>query len=358
MAILDSMLNKNTSPVISVAMPVYNGEMHLAEALDSILNQTYTNFEFIIIDDGSTDNSLQMLQRYQKRDARIRLIARENKNLATTLNDVIDLARGKWIARMDQDDIALPHRFERQLEWLERTGADIAGSWVKRFGTADKRVVRLFETDEAIKMELLFRSPFAHPSVMMRAELVRQLYYDKIWEKAEDYDLWERAAEAGWKMTNVPEVLLFYRVHTTQISTKTAALQQQLGQAIRRRYWKFIFHSMQLNQTKLDEVLRVFDPSISNIDMNVVDESFSELLKHSNGESRDVIFNHMTQLYLKVASSCPNIVSRWGRLNQKFGEGDGTATKFKLWLFRLLRLRADSYLFRQLKKIYVWKASH
>jgi hypothetical protein len=92
--------------------------------------------------------------------------------------------------------------------------------------------------------------------------------------------------------------------------------------------------------------------------MNVVDESFSELLKHSNGESRDVIFNHMTQLYLKVASSCPNIVSRWGRLNQKFGEGDGTATKFKLWLFRLLRLRADSYLFRQLKKIYVWKASH
>lgn len=356
--IVDAGIGEGALPVISVALPVYNGGQYLAEAIDSILAQTFADFELIIIDDGSTDNSLQVLRNYQKRDARIRLIARENRNLATTLNDIIDLARGKWIARMDQDDIALPHRFERQLEWLKETGADISGSWVQRFGSSDKRLVRLRQTDEAIKMEMLFCSPFAHPTVMMRTVLVKQLRYDSAWEKAEDYDLWQRAAEAGWKMTNVPEVLLLYRVHTAQISTKTAPLQQQLGQGIRRRYWEFMSHSMQLNQTRIDESLKIFDPSLFDIDMDAVDVSFTELLQHSHGESRDVIFSHVTRLYLSVASSCPNIVSRWEALNRRFGKDWGGTTKFKLWLFRLLRIRTNGYLFKQLKKIYIWRASH
>lgn len=356
-AVLDASLSDDKKPVISVAMPVYNGGLHLAEALDSILAQTYTNFEFIIIDDGSTDSSLKVLMEYQKKDARIRLISRENRNLATTLNDIIDLSRGKWIARMDQDDIALPHRFEAQLEWLEKTNADIAGSWVKRFGTSDKRIVMLPQTDEAIKVDLLFRSPFAHPSVMMRSEFVKKLRYDKSWEKAEDYDLWTRASEAGWIMTNVPEVLLLYRVHATQISTKTAAIQQQLGQGIRRRYWKFLFNSMSLNRTIIDESLKIFESPMVDINMNAVDMSFAELLQHSHIESREIIFSHLTRLYLKAATSCPDIVSRWGKLNLEFGEGWGAVTKFKLWLFRLLRIHSDGYLFRQLKRIHVWRSS-
>ena len=84
--------------------------------------QTFADFELIIIDDGSTDGSLRILQEYQKRDARIRLISRENRNLAATLNESVEIARGKWVARMDQDDIALPQRFERQLKWLEKDG--------------------------------------------------------------------------------------------------------------------------------------------------------------------------------------------------------------------------------------------
>ena len=351
-------LGEAIRPLISVAMPVYNGERYLAEAIDSILAQTYNNFELIIIDDGSTDNSLQVLRGYEKRDARIRLVARENRNLATTLNDIIDLARGKWLARMDQDDIALPQRFERQLQWLERTEADIAGSWIQRFGTSDKRIVKLCQSDEAIKIELLFCSPFAHPSVMIKTELVRSLQYDKTWEKAEDYDLWERAAEAGWKMTNVPEVLLLYRVHIAQISIKTAALQQQLGQCIQRRYWEYMFHKLQLSPVGIDETLKVFDSSITSIDMNVVDESFAALMQHSGGESKKVIFNHVTRLYLKLASNCPDIISRWGKLNRQFGTGCGCATKVKLWVLHLLKIRQGSYFFKQLKKLYVWKASH
>lgn len=352
-----STLGMEAEPLISVVLPVYNGEQYVAEAIDSVLSQTFTNFELIMVDDGSTDGSHRILSEYERSDPRIRVISRENRGLATTLNDSIDIARGSWIARMDSDDIALPHRFERQLEWLERTGADISGSWVQRFGSSDRRVVRLCQTDEAIKMAMLFCSPFAHPAVIMRTALVKRLRYNKMWEKAEDYDLWERAAEAGWRMTNVPEVLLWYRVHPEQISTLTANRQQQLTQDIRRRYWAFVSHSIGLNQRWIDEVLKTSELSLSEVDMDAVDALFTRLLQQSHGESRAVIFDHATRLYYRVAANCPDIASRWGKLNREFGEGFRIATKFQLWLFRLLRVGVDGALFKQIKRLYIWRAS-
>lgn len=356
-SIQNAQIDNAITPLISVVLPVYNGEKYLAGAIDSILAQSFANFELIMIDDGSADGSQQILSEYERRDPRVRVIVRENRGLATTLNDSIDIARGAWIARMDQDDIALPYRLERQLQWLERTGSDIAGSWVRRFGAGDKRVVRLRQTDEAIKMEMLFCCPFAHPTVMMRTALVKQLHYDSACEKAEDYDLWERAAEAGWKMTNVPEVLLLYRIHAEQISTRTASHQKQVGQEIRLRYWEFMVYSTQLKRKQIDEVLKIFEPSFSTVDMDVVDASFAGLLQYSHGESRDVIFDNMTRLYYKTAASCPNIVSRWGKLNREFGEGWGAATKFQLLVFRILRVRRGGTLFKQLKKLYLWMAA-
>lgn len=358
---IETTASNNSAPLISVVLPVYNGEKYLGEAIDSILAQTFTDFELIMIDDGSTDSSLQILRKYNQLDSRIRLVARENRGLATTLNELIDIARGEWVARMDQDDIALPQRFERQLEWLKQTGADISGSWVRRFGSSDKRLVRLRQTDEAIKMEMLFCSPFAHPSVMMRTALIKKLYYDKAWEKAEDYDLWERAAEAGWRMTNVPEVLLFYRVHAAQISTNTANIQQQQGQGIRQRYWEFVFHSMGLKRKSIEETLKLFVPPVPDIDididMDIVDMSFRELLHNSHGESKKVIFEHATRLYFIVAANNSNVVSLWGKLNQEFGDEWGGIVKFKLLVFRVLRIRTDSFLFINLKKLYIWRAS-
>jgi len=354
---LSTNLSETLRPLISVAMPVYNGEQYLAEAIESILAQTFNNFELIIIDDGSTDNSLQILRTYEKRDSRIKLVARENRNLATTLNDIANLALGKWLARMDQDDIALPQRFERQLQWLEQIEADIAGSWVQRFGASDKRLVRLSETDEAIKMEMLFCSPFAHPSVIMRTSLVKQLCYDKTWEKVEDYDLWERAARAGCKMTNVPEVLLLYRVHDTQISTKTANTQQQLTQQIRQRYWKFVGSSMQLDRKLVDEGMKIFELPLLEVDMDAVDILFTGLLRSCHGESRTIVFDHVTRLYFRAAARCPDIVQRWGKLNREFGESWGASTKLKLMVFRLLRIQIGGELFKHLKRVHVWIAS-
>ena len=345
-------INKKLSPVISVAMPVFNGDKYLAEAIDSILAQTFTDFEFIIIDDGSKDGSLNILREYEKRDSRIRLIARENRNLSDTLNEIILLARGQWVARMDQDDIALPQRFERQLQWLEQTGADICGGWIQLFGAADKRILKHPQTDSAVKMELLFGSSFAHPTVIMKAELVKKLRYDKAWEHCEDYDLWERAVHAGWKMTNVPEVLLMYRQHEEQTSKVTSTKKLQLTQKIRRRYWQFIIESMNLNEEWIDEVIKLREPSPVKVNMNDVDSAFLALLQCNHGESRAIIFDHATRLYFRAAANCPDAATRWCELNHRFGYSNGRTTICQLWLMSTFKLGPNARLFQFFKKLY------
>lgn len=346
--------SEQVSPIISVVLPVYNGEKYLAEAIDSILAQTVTNFELLVINDGSTDDSLAMLQHYQTMDARIRLVSRENKGLVATLNEGIDLARGEWLARMDQDDIALPQRFEQQLQWLAQTGADICGSWVRFFGTADGRILKHPQTDAALKVALLFGSVFAHPSVIMRTALVRQLHYDNRFEKAEDYDLWERVAHADWKMVNVPEVLLLYRLHEQQMSTAFALEQQKLTQQIRRRHWLFLADSMDIKPEWIDEVMKIREPSVSSPNMDIVDCVFNKLLQHHHGEARIVIFDHVTRLYFRVAANCPDIVARWSRLNKNFGNDLGFKIKCRLWILNILRIDSDRNLFNSLKKFYFY----
>lgn len=340
------------APLISVALPVYNAEKYLAEAIDSILAQTFTDFELIIIDDGSSDKSLEIIKKYQLRDSRIITVARENQKLVATLNEIIDLARGKWLARMDQDDIALPSRFERQLEWLEKTDADICGGWIRLFGGDSNQVVKHGQTAEAIKMELLFGTPFAHPTVMMKTEKVKSLRYDKAWEKCEDYDLWERAARAGWIMTNVPELLLHYRQHDSQISNEASSKQQELTQKIRRRYWNFMFESMTLKKEWIDEVLKLRDPLSPKPNMHDINLAFEALLEQNRGEARTVIFEHATKLYFRAAAICPDVPYWWFNLNRKFGVGLGLGMVFNLFLLSIFKLKPNSKLFLQLKKFY------
>lgn len=350
--ISEEKVSEKTAPIISVALPVYNGERYLAEAIDSILAQTHVDFELIILDDGSTDASLDILRSYEKRDARIRFIYRENKGLVVTLNEIIDLAKGKWIARMDQDDIAMPQRFEKQLQWLEQTNADICGSWVQFFGTSDQRILKHPCSDAAIKMTLLFGSPLAHPTVFMKTELIKKLRYDPVWDKAEDYDLWERADRAGWKMTNIPEVLLSYRQHEAQISSATSIKQQELTQKIRYRRWVFVFESLNLNKSWIDEVLKLREPSAIKSNMDAVDSAFTALLQQTQGEARATVLDHMTRLYYRATADCPDIALRWHRLNRTFGTELGLATVLKLWLLSMLKFNSDSKAFSFLKQIY------
>ena len=119
---------ESEQPLVSVLMPVYNGEKYLSEAIESILNQSFLDFEFIILNDGSTDNSLNIINRYKNKDARIKLVSRENKGVVFTRNELIDLAMGDWIAWMDQDDVSHVDRLKEQLIRLKNQAADVCGS--------------------------------------------------------------------------------------------------------------------------------------------------------------------------------------------------------------------------------------
>lgn len=346
------MSRKPDSPIISVVLPVFNAAPFVERAIRSILQQSVSDFELIVINDGSTDASLELLERLQAQDVRIILLSRENKGLVATLNEGILMAQGQWLARMDADDIALPQRFEQQLRQLEQTASDICGSWVQHFGTTDQRVIQYPQSDAAIKAGLLFNPCFAHPTVIVRTSLIKQFLYDPEWEKCEDYDLWERAARAGWKMTNVPAVLLHYRQHSSQISTASLVKQHALTQKIRHRYWTHVFETLQLDTTNIDAVLNLRENAPSETDLPAADRAFNALLQCHKGESRAVIFDNITRLYFRAAALNTDSIARWGKLNTLYGKDFALGTKTKLWFLRTLSIHPHSNLFRFLKKIH------
>ena len=204
-------------PAISVIMPVYNAGAFLKESIDSILLQSFTNFEFFIIDDASTDNSVEIIQLYT--DKRIRFIQKPvNTGYTDSLNLAIPMAKGGYIARMDADDIALPQRFQQQFQYMEdHPDTLVLGTAYKIIGT-DNMIQLPLSCGEA-KVVSIMNVPVAHPTVMMRKEIFSeyQFLYNKKYEPAEDYDLWTRVQEIGL-IENLPEPLLYYRQHSTQQS--------------------------------------------------------------------------------------------------------------------------------------------
>ena len=210
--------------LVSVVMSVYNSEKYLSEAIESILNQIYTNFEFIIVNDGSTDSSLDIIQEYMAKDERIVLISRENKGLPYSLNEGIEIAKGEYIARMDADDISLPTRFEEQVRFMEENiEIGICGIWAEVFGENVKNsILKQPPTHEEMKIRLLFSVCFAHPTVMMRKEILvkHKLKYNLDYVNAQDYELWSKISEFT-RMANIPKVLLKYRVSENSITTIT-----------------------------------------------------------------------------------------------------------------------------------------
>lgn len=200
---------------ISALMSVYNGERHLAQAVESILNQTFTDFQFIIIDDGSTDGTRAILESYG--DSRIVLIYnQENMGLPRSLNRGLALAQGEYVARIDADDVAMPHRFERQIAFLEKhPEIGILGSACQLIDTngREQGFWRMPPNDLQIRWKSLLATPFCHPTVMMRRDVLTQngLKYDEALLIPEDYDLWTRMLKYT-RGANLSEPLIQYRL--------------------------------------------------------------------------------------------------------------------------------------------------
>lgn len=238
------------TPFLTVIMPVYNGQAYLNAAIDTVLNQTFKNFELIIIDDGSTDNSEEIIRQYT--DPRIRFLKNDkNRGVAYTRSRGLTEAKGDYLAWMDCDDLISPEKFEKQLQFLqENPDIGICGTWWVRFGEGRPRVLKSPTDPEIIKASLLFYPAINPATAMMRMSYVNQfnLKYDHRLLIAEDYDFYFEAS-FHFPMQNIGEVLYSYRASETSIMKKFSDQEAKMMEFHKIIYSK-AFDKLQIEKTE------------------------------------------------------------------------------------------------------------
>ena len=270
------------NPKITVLMPVYNGETYLAEAIESILNQTFADFEFLIIDDGSTDTTWNILINFH--DPRIRLVKNnQNIGITKTLNKGLQLARGNYIARMDADDICFPKRLQCQKTFLdENLNFAMVGSWIEIIDEIGRKIKRInFPiVPYLLKWRLLYTNTFAHSAVMFRKNAVLGIsgYLDN-YKHTEDYDLWSRLS-IHWEIANIPVVLVSWRFCEESISVKNAKKQKETTEQIAKRNIGYVIgeHPDQTHFECLRELYTSTTKSLSCEDIDRLNRITSEFL--------------------------------------------------------------------------------
>ncbi|MFS8130965.1 MAG: glycosyltransferase family 2 protein [Candidatus Dojkabacteria bacterium] len=228
-------MNTEVKPRVSVLMPVYNAEEFLEDSAGSILAQTFTDFELLLLDDGSKDKSLEIAKKLAEKDSRVRVLPNEaNMGIVKTLNRGISLARGEFLARMDSDDFSLPERFAEQVKYLdEHPDYSVCGSWVVTFGNHNGNVWELPSDPNLVKVTMLFYSALTHPAIMMRKKVIfEDLALEYEGYHGEDYILMMKVAKRS-KLSNVPKVLFKYRTHDNSLMVINGVANQEVANGVR-----------------------------------------------------------------------------------------------------------------------------
>ena len=224
-------------PLVSISMPAYNAEFYIAEAIESILAQSYKNFELIICDDGSIDRTREIIEGYK--DPRIvKIFSAENRGLIATRNEIAQVAKGKYLALLDADDLAFPDRLALQVHFLESGNADLCGAdhWTLNQDTGAIKPSRQRHSNSDIQALLSVCSPLCNPAVMGRIEIFKSHPYLRSYIHAEDYCLWTEIALAGYKFANIPQKLIIYRLHSTQTSVNHMSAARNVFRQYQTRY--------------------------------------------------------------------------------------------------------------------------
>ncbi|MCX6786449.1 MAG: glycosyltransferase [Candidatus Kaiserbacteria bacterium] len=302
-------------PLVSVIMPVYNGEKYLKEAIESILCQTFSGFIFLIIDDGSTDNSVDIIRTYS--DTRIILLRNEkNLGISATLNKGLDNTNTTYIARMDCDDISLPTRLEEQVQFMEaHRNIGACGTWIQTIRDNSGYTHKYLTNPEDIKASLLFNTSLAHPSVMIRKSVLveNNLHYNTNILISNDYALWVEISQYS-KLANLPKMLLRYRIHTENVSHVYAQVQKDGASLVRQQQ----LEKLGLNPSEEDMYIHnSFAPKKQNItDFIGKEESWLTKIIDANAQ---------TQMY-SSASLSKIIYTRWRTVC-----GSNTKGGFSVW---------------------------
>ncbi len=321
-----------SQPLVSIILPVYNAQDYLKESLDSILNQTYTNFEFIILNDGSKDESEKVILGYT--DPRIRYVSHPNMGLAGTLNVGLSLANGTYIARQDQDDISRPDRLEKQVRFLEEhPSVLLLGTRATIFSDSSSEVrVHDHATHPAIlKFDLLFDNPFVHSSVMFRRkdiELIGNYNTDRSF--FEDFELWSRFSSKG-SVANLREVLVEYRHHDQGLSKTTGYFKEDARYAQTLRNIEAL---MGKENALYNELAALFHWDTAKL----------------KGFSKQELFNGLTDIANKIKETFPDDTALVEARLQQYKKiiayrlNINARRKFAGNFFKLLRLKIENKL--------------
>lgn len=288
---------------LSVIVPVYNGARWLRPALDSIFEQQLDEpFEVIIVDDGSTDQSACILEQAQKYRPALKLLRNEqNLGIVASLNRALDAAQGRFVARMDADDISVRTRFSRQLSFLRTSGVDLCGSWFVEFGKGISRVVRWPYEESGLRASMLFQNSICHPTVMARREVFDRYRYREAYRLAEDYDLFARAM-ADFRIANVPQALLRYRRHPHQATQAQRAPMEAVTRVIRLEMLRAEGIRATDEEQRLHNLIRAPHSIFCAIDLHNIEVWLTKLAAlYNQPAAQDVIASQWIRACIRAA---------------------------------------------------------
>lgn len=285
-------------------MSVYNSSLYLKQAIDSVLNQTYSDFEFIIINDGSADESLNIIKSYS--DNRIKLLENDvNKGLIYSLNKGITEARGEYIARMDADDVCVNTRLEKQVEYMDsHTDIGVLSSDYYSFNSISKRYMRSIQGDSRIRTFLLFSATVCHPTLMIRKSVLETngLSYSVSAKHVEDFDLWTRLA-LHTKFETINEALLNYRDHASQVSHIYSDVQKVNSDIVRQNYLDALNFSYTPAELDIHNLISSNKKITSKKDLKAIENWLTKLIEQ-NQRLRKFQVDDFNSVMAKVWIDC------------------------------------------------------
>lgn len=316
-------------PLLSVVVPIHNGAKLLRPTLDSIFGQTHADFELILVDDASTDDLAEVLYSYTDPRLRVEHLTR-NVGVADARNIGVAHARGAYIAFCDADDLCLPQRFERQLQFLQaHPEVGVCGSAFTCFNDErDLETVQHPATDAVLKSALMAGNCFGMSTIMGRAELFKAHAFDQTMSPTEDYDLWTRLAGQGVVMANLEESLLRYRVHAGQASQRKSELLDRLSRKIRALYCARLLDDTALVARMLAETLNPAD----------LQTAAANVARHSQHRQQSAAqFRHMLAwIYQQLPAHGPSAWMGWHRVQAQLGLKLDRNYRFNIGLLALL----------------------
>lgn len=337
---------------VSVVLPVFNGQRWLAPAIESICRQTHPISEVLVVDDGSSDESLAIASNLSRKYRFIKVLRNErNAGIVESLNRGIEAATGTYIARMDADDICRPDRIARQLQFVTETGCDFCGSWFVEFGRGPSRTVRWPASEEAVRTSMMFQNSFCHPTMLVHRSVFERFRYRKEYSLAEDYDLFGRAL-SHFRGANVPHPLLKYRRHPAQATYAKRDAMERVTERIRIEYLSARGVATSQEQKRVHNLIRAPESIRSLEDLESIEAWLATLLSvFPHAEARQVIASQWIRACIRAAPLGLAMLRSYRSSSLTTQSGAGASVFIDLLVLAILRLDYSAKAFSLLRRI-------